>query len=58
MHEILLVNPREMGLCLRQPGVQDSEGLLYYRNKALCVLSVHKKFRASENLILNYKMFG
>ena len=24
MHEILLVNPREMGLCLRQPGVQDS----------------------------------
>lgn len=48
MHEILLVNPREMGLCLRQPGVQDREGLLYYRNKVLCVLSVHKKFRASD----------
>ena len=46
MHEILSVNPREMGLCSRQPGVR--EGLLYYRNKVLCVLSVHKKFRASD----------
>lgn len=48
MHEILSVNPREMGLCSRQPGVRDSEGLLYYRNKVLRVLSVHKKFRASD----------